>query len=424
MGRAVGANARICVKSEVEYGVSAGGNFLQVPFISSSLGMDQNLQADPILGRGRDPYTPQRDVKEAGGDLVVPVDQHYIGYWLAGIFGAPVTTHLAAGGTISFEGNPDDGDTVTLNGVEWEFVTGTPVGNQTEIQGTLAGTLAELVDGLNGSADVDIAVATYSENDTQLIIAYDVAGVAGNAYTLAASVGQVSGARLEGGGYRHRYVSGGDTLPSRSIEAGHPKVPAYLMNLGYVCNSIAFSLAANGSAQATVNMIGQNEADPALTSQAGTPEFLNSNNVDSFSQFQGVIKRNGVMLGNIESGDFSYNNNLDPVRVVRPDGMISGADPGVAAFTGSFTARFDGTQFRLDALNNTELELEMGYFLNEHTKLIFTAHNARLPVRKQAVDGPAGVRATYEWIAANDGALGRMLTVDLHNNYDGALYAG
>lgn len=423
MGRATGANARVCVKKEVQYGVSPGGNFLQVPFISSSLGMDQNLQADPILGRGRDPYTPQRDVKEAGGDLVVPVDQHYIGFWLTGLFGAPATTHLAATGRITFTDNPEDGDTITLNGVEWEFVSGTPVGNQTEIQGTLAGTLAELVDDLNGSADVDLAVATYSENDTQLVIAHDTLGSAGNAYTLAASAGTVSGVTLSGGGYRHRYVSGADTLPSQAIEVGHPKVPAYFMNVGYVVNSMAFSLATSGLAQATVNFVGQNENVPAGGTGAGTPEFLNGNNLANFSQFQGAMKRNGVALANIESGDFTYTNNLDPVRVVRPDGLISGADPAVAGFTGSMTARFDGTQMHLDALTDAQLELEMGYVLNEHTRLVFTAHNVRLPPRKHSVEGPGGIRATYEWIAAFDGVAGRMLTVDLFNNYDGALYA-
>lgn len=422
MGRATGANARVCVKTEEEYGVPPEGNYLQVPFISSSLGLEQNLQADPILGRGRDPYTPQRDVKDAGGDLVVPVDQHYIGYWLAGLFGAPTTTQVAAFGSITFGGNPVNGDTITLNGVEWEFVTGSPIGNQTQVQDNLAATLAELVDDLNGSVHADIAVATYSENDTQLLIAFDTAGAGGNSYGLAASNATPSAANLSGGGYRHRFVSGSDTLPSRSIEVGHPKVPAYLMNLGYIVNSIGFSLAANGTAQATVNMIGQDELDPVTNSEAGTPEFLNSGNVDSFSQFQGVVKRNGTALGNIESGSFAYNNSLDPVRVVRPDGLISGADPGVASFTGTISARFDSTQFMIDSRNNTELELEMGYVLNEHTKLIFTAHNVRLPVRKQTVEGPAGIRASYEWIAAFDATAGRMVTVDLHNNYDGALY--
>lgn len=423
MGRATGASAKLNLIEEDTYGVSPGGNFLQVPFISSNIGLDQNLQDDPILGRGRDPYTPQRDVKEAGGDIVVPVDRHYIGLWLAGLFGAPTTTQIAATGSISFSDNPSDADTIELNGVTWTFVSSGAAGAETNIQGTLADTLAQLVSDLNGSADTDIDDATYSENDTQLIVTHDTAGAAGNAYTLAASAGTVSGTTLTGGGYRHRFESGADTLPSWAIEAAHPKVPAYFMNLGQIVNSIAFGLAPSGQAQATINMVGQDEDTPTATSNAGTAQFLNSGNVDSFSQFQGMIKRNGAAIGNIESADFTYNNNLDPVRVVRADGLISGADPGVAAFTGNLAARFDGTQLREDAENDTELELQMGYYLNDHTQLSFTAHNARLPIRKQSIEGPGGIRATYEWIAAFDAAQERMLTVDLHNDYDGTLYA-
>lgn len=422
MGRATGASAKTNLIQESSYGVSPGGNFLQVPFISSNIGLDQNLQDDPILGRGRDPYTPQRDVKEAGGDIVVPVDRHYIGMWLAGLLGAPTTTQQAATGTITFADNPTADDTITLNGVEWTFVSSGASGAETNIQGTLADTLAQLVTDLNGSADTDIDDATYTENDTQLIITHDTAGAAGNAYTLAASADTVSGATLTGGGYRHRFVSGADSLPSWALETAHPNVPAFFMNLGLIVNSMAFSLSPSGQAQATVNMIGQDENTPTTTTAAGTPVYLNSGNVDSFSQFQGTLKRNGTAIGNIESADFTYNNNLDPVRVVRSDGLISGADPGVASFTGNLTARFDGTQLREDAENDTELELQMGYTLNAHTQLLFTAHNVRLPIRKQSIEGPGGIRATYEWIAAFDAAQTRMLTVDLHNNYDGTLY--
>lgn len=421
MGRATGAQVRASIKKEVTYGVSAGGNFTQFPLISSSIGLEQDLQADPIIGRGRDPFTPQRDVKNVSGDMVVPIDRHYSGIWLAGLLGAPTTTQNAATGTITFPGNPANNDTITLNGVVWTFKTSGATGTQTNIGANLAATLSTLVTNLNASADTSIDDATYTGATATLTITHDTLGAAGNAYTLAASAAAVSGPTLTGGGYRHRYVSGADALPAYSVEIGHPAVPAFFMNLGILVNTMAVSFATSGAAQATFGLIGQNETAAAVTG-AGTPATLNAGNVDSFSQFQGSIKRNGVAFANIESADLNYSNNLDPVRVIRSDGLIAGADPGLAELSGTLTARFESLQMRTDAETDTELEFEFAYILNAHTKLVMTAHNARLPIPKQSVEGPGGIRASYNWRAAFDAAAGRMMTVDLHNDYAGTVY--
>lgn len=422
MSNASGATARCLMKAESEYGVSPGGNFNSMPLVSTSMGMDQSLISEPILGRGRDPFTPQRDIKEVGGDVAVPVDRHNIGLWLTGLLGAPVTTAVAADGTIVFSGNPAAGSSVTLNGVAWTFVASGAAGTQTNIQGDLAATLAQLVSDLNGSANASIDDATYSANATTLTITHDTAGPAGNAYTLAASVAVVSGATLTGGAYRHRYKSGEDVLPSRAIEIGHPNVPAYFLNTGVMINTMGLSFSASGMAQATFGLIGQDEQSFTST-QGGTPASLNSGNVDSFSQFNGGIYRNGVALAVVESASVNYSNNLDPIRVIRSDGLISGADPGACDLSGDITVRFNSLQFRNDAENDTELEFIFTYEINKHTRFVVTSHNSRLPIKKQAVEGPGGIRATYAWRGALDAAQGCMMTIDLYNDYDGTLYA-
>lgn len=105
----------------------------------------------------------------------------------------------AAAGYITFDTIPADGDTVTLNSVAWTFKDSGATGDQTNIQATLAGTLAQLAADLNASAEVNLTPATYSSDDTRLIITYDATGTGGNAYTLVASAGVVSGASLAGG---------------------------------------------------------------------------------------------------------------------------------------------------------------------------------------------------------------------------------
>lgn len=105
-----------------------------------------------------------------------------------------------ASGTIDFGStNPSNGDTITLNGVVWTFVSASPGANETLIKATLAATLVQLVAGLSASADPLIYVANYVTSDSVLTIQYGHAGIVGDSYTLAASAATPSGPTLTGG---------------------------------------------------------------------------------------------------------------------------------------------------------------------------------------------------------------------------------
>ncbi len=107
-----------------------------------------------------------------------------------------------ASGSIEFGAtNPTAGDTITLNGIVWTFVSAATGANQTVIGGSLATTLTTLVAGLSSSVDPTLAAASYALDVTSanLLISYKTAGTGGNAYTLAASRATRSGATLTGG---------------------------------------------------------------------------------------------------------------------------------------------------------------------------------------------------------------------------------
>lgn len=177
-----------------------------------------------MLGQVRDPLAPLRDAINDEGDIVVPVDPRYLGFWLTRLFGEPTTAAVKATGTITFAVNPSDGDTITLGGAVWTFVAGAPADNETQIQGTATQTVDQLVTDLNGSADVEVSKCTYARpaSTQQLAIEYDVAGTGGNGFSIAASAATVSGSTLAGGGYEHVFASGADDLPSYTLEVGHP----------------------------------------------------------------------------------------------------------------------------------------------------------------------------------------------------------
>lgn len=95
--------------------------------------------------------------------------------------------------------NPSAGDTITLNGVVWTFVTTITGANQTIIQGSAAATILKLVTDLSASTNINLVPAGYTATSTELVVSYKSPGSAGDAYTLAASAATPSGATLTGG---------------------------------------------------------------------------------------------------------------------------------------------------------------------------------------------------------------------------------
>src|SRR3990172_2093666 len=91
MARARGANAVMAAAFEITYGTAPAAGFRKLPFVSSALGDEQNLIANDLLGYGREPLPPSRDVVSNEGDVVVPVDLRNFGTWLKLLMGNPTT---------------------------------------------------------------------------------------------------------------------------------------------------------------------------------------------------------------------------------------------------------------------------------------------------------------------------------------------
>lgn len=106
-----------------------------------------------------------------------------------------------ASGFFNFTGQPSPADTITLNGTVVTFVAGSPSGNQVQIGGSVAATLANLLAFLKASSDTQIVKFTYSVVGVKLYVVAVATGVAGNSLTIAKSGANiaVSGATLSGG---------------------------------------------------------------------------------------------------------------------------------------------------------------------------------------------------------------------------------
>ncbi|WP_296762042.1 phage tail tube protein, partial [Sediminimonas sp.] len=92
MARAQGARAQMALGFETTYGTPPAGGFIRMPFASTTLGAEQPLIDNELLGFGRDPLAPIKDAVTADGDVVVPIDAETFWIWLKAAFGAPATT--------------------------------------------------------------------------------------------------------------------------------------------------------------------------------------------------------------------------------------------------------------------------------------------------------------------------------------------
>ena len=148
---------------------------------------------------------------------------------------------------------------------------------------------------------------------------------------------------------------------------------------------------------------------------AGTPAALA---LKRFGHFNGQVTRNGAALGNVVSADITYANNLDRIETIRADGRIDGADPSIAALTGSIEVRFGDSTLVTQAINGDPCELEFGYALPSGESFTFTVHAVYLPRPRIEISGPQGVQATFDWQAGRDSVVGRMCTATLINDME------
>jgi phage tail sheath gpL-like len=163
-----------------------------------------------------------------------------------------------ASGSIGFPANPSNNDTITLGGTVVTFKTNGAAGNQVNIAGNLAGTMANLLAFLQSSTDANIAQATYATSGTSpelLNITAATGGPAGNSFTIAASAATPSGATLAGG----TAFTGAVNLTCRW--------------LGATGNDIVIVANYGGTLSGEVMPAGMAIAITAMSGGAGTPSF-------------------------------------------------------------------------------------------------------------------------------------------------------
>lgn len=130
-----------------------------------------------------------------------------------------------------------------------------------------------------------------------------------------------------------------------------------------------------------------------------------------FGHFNGTVKRNATVLGNLVSAEITYSNNLDRIETIRGDGRIDGADPTKAALSGRIEVRFADSTLVTQAIDGSPCELEFNYSLGANASFTFAAHAVYLPIPRIEIAGPQGVQASFDWQAAKATSPARSIVV-------------
>ena len=133
-----------------------------------------------------------------------------------------------------------------------------------------------------------------------------------------------------------------------------------------------------------------------------------------FGQFNGAVERNGAALGSIVSAQITYSNNLDRIETIRNDGMIEGADPSIAALTGTIDVRFANQTLLNQAVDGDAAELKFS-FTRSAERGVRAGRPRGLSAEAAAADPGAAGRAGELRVAGGAGVDGRA---DVHGDAD------
>lgn len=415
---ATGAGLRLKAAPETTTGVLPSTGWRQ--FIAQSIGLspEGNMEQPEYLGEGRNAGRSQKRRTAVDGPIVLPLEARNTGFWCQQLFGAPTTSTVKAKGYIAFSGQPAADSTITLGGTVVTAKASGATGAQFNIGATIDETVTNACSALNASADAELAKCTYTPNTTldRIEIERDLAGAAGNTFTLAVSAGlnaTRSAATLLGGGYKHVWLSGAGTLPTFSVERGWPSLdsPFFQRLIGCAANSFEIPMEQEGDSIGTLNVIARQSLRAPITVEA-SPEIVP---VDMFDGAFNRITVGGTSGVAVSSGNLTMTNNLDPVYLMNGSEIMDEATPGTFGCTGEATARFRGGADTIleiaEAFTSTEILYGKG--TAAAWTLSVRMPNCKIKIPRIEVGGPGGVDLPIMWQADNDDTLGAKAEITL-----------
>lgn len=210
------------------------------------------------------------------------------------------------------------------------------------------------------------------------------------------------------GAYQHTFSSGLQSLPTASIEIGHPDAGRYSTHYGVGANTMQIQMQRSGLASATIGLIAKGETVMSNVSGAGTIAAVTP--LTRFAAASGSVLIDGQVVGDVVSANINFSNGLDKNETIRPDGEIDGIDPGMPSASMSLVTKFADVTLYNKATSKTPVAVALTWTLGA-LALKIEYGRLFLPRVKKPISGPGGIQAEFNSIGSAGGAPLFMATL-------------
>lgn len=215
----------------------------------------------------------------------------------------------------------------------------------------------------------------------------------------------------ETGLHTHTFASG-EELPSFWTEVMiATQTPIYKRSLGCKISTLALQAGGDGELTATLGLMAASQTQESAAAVAA-PEEMPFNRL---ANFQALLKVDGEVTGNAMSFSVNLDNGLDgEVRLLSGQGFRADLPEGLMGVSGTMDVMVTDGDLYAKALASTPLDLELSFTKGQES-LTIKLPKVQLQVTGPVIDGPAGLKMSWNWQAYSVQPEDAAMTVELVN---------
>lgn len=215
----------------------------------------------------------------------------------------------------------------------------------------------------------------------------------------------------ETGLYTHTFASG-EELPSFWTEVMiATQTPIYKRSLGCKISTLALQAGGDGELTATLGLMAASQTQESAAAVAA-PEEMPFNRL---ANFQALLKVDGQVTGNAMSFSVNLDNGLDgEVRLLSGQGFRADLPEGLMGVSGTMDVMVTDGDLYAKALASTPLDLELSFTKGQES-LTIKLPKVQLQVTGPVIDGPAGLKMSWNWQAYSVQPEDAAMIVELVN---------
>ena len=211
--------------------------------------------------------------------------------------------------------------------------------------------------------------------------------------------------------YKHVFKSG-EELPSFWIEVMiATQTPIYQRSLGCKINTLAMEAGGDGELTATLGLMAASQTQESAAAVVAPEEMP----FHRLANFQALLKVDGKVTGNAMSFSANLDNGLDgDVRLLSGQGFRADRPEGLMGVSGTMDVMVTDGDLDAKALASTPLDLELSFAKGKES-LAIKLPKVQLQVTGPVIDGPAGLKMSWNWQAYSVQPEDAAMTVELVN---------